>query len=145
MSHQPKKREVPSYLAGHASVVAAFGYWPSFHDAPVLHFNQTSAFIELSIETWEMSSEVDPHGYFVLTKRHQIGFRFSEIVTTELSAFIPENILSELSFSSLADFDANGQFLVKLDSAMGSDLEGAFTAKNGEVTFVRPCQEQAEL
>lgn len=131
-------RETPSYISGFESVVAAFGYWPSFHDSPVLTFKRTSEFVELQVEAWEMTSEVDSRGYFVLTKRHEIGFRFAGISSAELDDFIPDNILFELGFSPVAHFQSTGQFQVDLDSAMGGDLCGRFTATSGEVTFVRP-------
>jgi hypothetical protein len=134
-------REIPSYLEGHQSVVEAYGYWPGFHDAQVLRFARDTETIELEVATWEMTSEVDSRGYFVLTKRNEIGFRFSGIVATELDDFIPENILFNLGFSSVADCQRNGQFLVVLDSAMGSELCGRFTATAGRITFVRPSRE----
>jgi hypothetical protein len=130
-------REAPNYISGFERVVEIYGCWPSFHDSPVLIFTQTSEFIELQLEAWEMTSELDAHGYFVLTKKHEIGFRFSGISSTELDSFIPENILFEMAFSSVADYQSTGQFHVNLDSAMGGDLCGRFTATVGEITFIR--------
>lgn len=131
-------REVPAYIAGHQDVVDHFGYWPSCHDSPVLRFTHLGDEIELHLEAWEMTPEVDSRGYFVLTKRHHIGFRFSGIVSTQLESFLPENILYELGFSSVSDFAASQQFEIILDSAMGSDLCGSFVARSGQVTFVTP-------
>lgn len=131
-------RESPNYISGFERVVGAFGYWPSFHDSPVLHFTRTSESIELQVEAWEMTSEVDSRGCFVLTKRHEIGFRFSGICSAQLDDFITDNILSELALSPVAHYQSTGQFKVDLNSAMGGDLCGRFTATNGEVTFIRP-------
>jgi len=128
----------PTYLQNFQSVIDAFGYWPDFHDAPVLGFRVAPNLIELEIEGWEMTNEVDAQGFYILTKRHVIGFEFREIVSTELEQFIPENILFELSFST-EDFQrSHSCFTVGLDSAMGSDLCGQFTAKLGAVSYVRP-------
>jgi Immunity protein 50 len=130
--------EPPNYIAGFEKVVAAFGYWPSFHDAPVLSFDLSQDHIDLQLEAWEMTPEVDAKGFFVLAKQHEIGFRFSRIVSTNLDEFIAENILHHLTFSSSADFALNGSFDVELESAMGSDMCGEFTACCGEITCVRP-------
>lgn len=131
-------REAPNYITGFEKVVEAYGYWPGFHDSPVLSFTRTSELIEIQVEAWEMTSEVDARGYFVLTRKHEIGFRFSGIRSTELESFIPDNILFELGFSPVADYQSSGQFQVELESAMGGDLCGRFTATSGEITFIHP-------
>ncbi len=91
-----------------------------------------------------MTNEVDAKGYFKLSKKHVIGFEFREIVSTDLDQFIPENILFELLFSSEDDQRSHGFFKVELDSAMGSDLCGQFTAKVGSVSFVRPSDSESK-
>ena len=84
-----------------------------------------------------MTDEVDDQGYFKLIKRHTVGFEFTDIVSTDLEQFIPENILFELEFSTEEERQGQGFFRVALDSAMGSDLCGAFRARAGSVSFVR--------
>ena len=134
----------PTYLQNFQSVIDAFGYWPDFHDAPVLGFRAAPNLIELEIEAWEMTNEVDAQEYYILTKRHVIGFEFREIVSTDLGQFIPENILFELSFSPVDFQRSHGYFTVGLDSAMGSNLCGQFTAKMGSISFVRPCGSESK-
>jgi hypothetical protein len=129
-------QQVPRYIRNFQSVIDAFGYWPSFHDSPVLRFHADSKSIELEVEAWEMTSELDERGYFRRHKKHHIGFRFSGLVSTELADFIPDNILFELAFSSNEDCRSQGFFRVELDSAMGSDLCGQFSATEGEITFI---------
>jgi hypothetical protein len=130
-------QRVPRYLKNFQTVIDAYGYWPTFHDSPVFRFQVDSDIIILEVEAWEMTSEVDDRGFFILTKKHQIGFRFSDITAPELSDFIPENILSELIFSTEEEYLTDGYFCVELESAIGSDLCGRFRAKSGEVTFIR--------
>ena len=130
-------REIPSYLHGYESVVEAYGYWPSFHDAPVIRWVNSADVIELEVETGEMTSEVDAQGYYVIAKRCLVAFRFTGILARELDQFMPENILFELGFSSFADLAMNGYFEVVLDSAMGSDLCGRFTARSGGIVRVK--------
>lgn len=137
-SPEDTMQRVPRYLKGFQTIIDAYGYWPTFHDSPVFLFQADSDIIILEVEAWEMTSEVDDRGYFVLTKQHEIGFRFSDIMASELTDFIPENILSELVFSTEEEYLMQGFFSVELDSAMGSDLCGRFQAKSGEVTFIRP-------
>jgi len=134
-------REVPTYIKNFQRVVDTYGYWPSFHDSPVLKFAVDSDTIQLEVKAWEMTSEVDAKGYFVLTKKHNIGFIFTGLVSTELDAFIPENILYDLGFTPLDEHNSQGYFNIELDSAMGSDLCGRFSATVGEVTHVTPSED----
>ena len=136
--------EVPNYIRNHEAVVSAFGYWPSFHDATVLSFEHKSDSITLAVHVWEMTSQLNPQGYFVLHKHHIVRFSFRGIVQTDLTHFISANILFELLFSPCSEFDDAGRFTVGLESAMGGDLCGSFTATFGEVTSVLPCDRNAQ-
>jgi len=138
-------QETPRYIRNYESVVSAFGCWPSFHDSPVLVFEHDGDGITLALHAWEMTSQKDAKGYFVLHKHHVIRFAFRGVTKADLARFIPQNILFELVFSPSADFDATGKFTVALDSAMGSDLCGSFTANFGEVTAVLPCDERGQI
>ena len=131
---------VPTYLRNHQAVIDAFGYWPDFHDSPVLSFRVDGDSIILEVEVWEMTDEVDAQGYFKLTQRHNVGFEFQDIVSTDLEQFMPENILFELGFSPDEERLEQGFFSVVLDSAMGSDLCGEFRSRAGVVSFVRPSE-----
>jgi len=133
-------RSVPTYLRNYLAVIDAFGYWPDFHDSPVLSFRADAESIILEVEAWEMTDEVDAQGHFKLTKRHAVGFEFQDIVSTDLDQFIPENILFELGLSSEEERQEQGFFTVVLDSAIGSDLCGQFRARSGLVSFVRPSE-----
>jgi hypothetical protein len=130
--------EPPNYISGFQRVLDAYGYWPSFHDSPVLRYHKGSDHIELDLEAWEMTPEVDSRGYFVLTKRHEIGFRFSRILTAEMNQFSLENTLLEVEFSPASDYDSRGVFNVSLISAIEGSMCGSFTAACGEVLFIRP-------
>jgi hypothetical protein len=130
--------EPPNYISGFKRILDAYGYWPSFHDSPVLRYLRGSDHIELDLEAWEMTPEVDSRGYFVLTKRHEIGFRFSRILTAEMNQFSSENTLLEMEFSPVSDYDSRGVFDVSLISAIEGSMCGSFTAACGEVLFIRP-------
>lgn len=134
----PDMPEAPAYLSGFQHVVEAFGHWPGFHDSPVLAYTRTADGVGLEVEAWEMTPEVDAQGYFILAKRHYIGFRFTGITAARLEGFTDDNILFGLIFSPVAEFQASSRFRVTLDSAMGGDMDGWLEATGGEVTFVRP-------
>lgn len=127
----------PTYLANRQAVIDAYGYWPDFHDSPVLRFVEGEETIEMELEAWEMTPETDERGYIKLIKNHVIGFRFSGIVSKNLDSFARDSCLFVLGFSSPGDCAAAGCFTVELDSAMGSELCGSFCAREGEVLFVR--------
>lgn len=130
-------REIPSYLHGYESIVEIYGRWPSFHDAPVIRWANHADVIELEVEAGEMTSEVDARGYHVIAKQCVVVFRFTGIIARELDQFMPENILFELGFSSVTDFTAKEIFEVELNSALGSDLCGRFTATSGEIVRMK--------
>jgi hypothetical protein len=132
----------PSYIRNAEAVVKAFGYWPSFHDAPVVGFRydqEGAGAVDLTVHGWEMTADVDERGFFRLIKHHLISFVFLGISDAELDQFDPENILLGLSFSSLEELDADGRFRVTLDSAMGGERCGSFSARSGEIVEVVPC------
>ena len=135
----------PSYLQNTEAVLKAFGYWPSFHDAPVLGFNYVEGgggAIAFTLHGMEMTRQVDDHGYLKLIKHHLVRFAFHEISEADLQQFALSNTLFEMGFSSPAEFEAVGKFRVMLESALGGDLSGSFSARTGEVLEVAPCDEK---
>ncbi|HWD18246.1 MAG TPA: Imm50 family immunity protein [Verrucomicrobiae bacterium] len=135
-------KSAPPYLRNTNAVLKAFGYWPSFHDAPVVAFRydrKGHGAVELTLHGWEMTADVDARGFYKLIKRHLVRFAFKEITEPKLDEFDSENILFGLNFSSPEDFAAVGRFSVELDSAIGCELCGSFCAKSGEVLEVIPC------
>lgn len=127
----------PTYIENHSRLVEVFGYWPQFHDSPVISLNSTDEHIDLVLHVWEMTSEVDSEGYFILRKHHLVHFRFSELSDVKLKDPEIGNILHELSFSELEDFQKSRRFQVRLESVM--DLDSSFTAKHGTILDISPC------
>ncbi|WP_377178491.1 hypothetical protein [Rubritalea tangerina] len=85
-----------------------------------------------------MTNHTDSKGYFILTKHHEIAFRFDDISSQSLDDFIADNIFDTLRFSTVEHYERDSVFTVDLDSVMGSDLCGTFTAQTGLVTSVTP-------
>ncbi len=134
--------DVPSYLGNYEAVLQAFGYWPSFHDAHVvrfLHDRTGEGAVELTVHDSRPTSEVDAHGYFKEIKHQLVRFAFRVLSDVHLDGFIQENILYALELSSAEEYAATGRFTVGLDSVMGSQLCGSFSARHGEVLAVTPC------
>jgi hypothetical protein len=137
----------PSYLRNNEAVVKAFGYWPSFHDAPVvaLSFTEEAAGkVEMTLHGWELTGVVDESGFYKLIKHHLVRFAFREISNADLGPFAPGNILFALKLSSPEEFEAAAMINVTLDSAMGGDLCGSFSARSGEVLEVIPCDKKGD-
>ena len=134
----------PSYLRNAQAVLDAFGYWPSFHDAPVTDFRYEpngAGAVEFTVHGCQ-TAEFDDRGFAKLIKHHLIGFVFRDISKPDLGRFTSmANILFGLGFSTPEECKTAGGFEVRLDSALGSDLCGSFFARNGEVLTVVPCDE----
>jgi Immunity protein 50 len=98
--------ELPNQLKaveGAEKLYAWFGYWPTFHDAEVveMHLSRSSS-SSLVIHTWEMTSEVDLRGYYVLAKHVVVEFLLNGISGLDLSGFNHQNVLSELAVEKIA-------------------------------------------
>jgi hypothetical protein len=139
----------PTYLRNYETVVDAFGYWPSFHDAPLLSFahSPSASSVDTLIHVYEMTSETDERGYFGSVKNHLIRFHFSGVADLEFHQFDVPNELFYLIFSDPAIFEESRRFTVRLDSVMGGDCFATFSAALGEVISVEPCngREQSDL
>jgi hypothetical protein len=134
----------PTYLPGYEAVVAAFGYWPSFHDAPLLSLEQSDTSLDMLIHADEMTREVDEHGFFGSIKHYLVRFRFSDVRDFALRQFDVPNTLFEIVFSDPAEFSSTGRFTVTLQSVMGGGCDATFTAASGEVSSVMPCDKKGD-
>lgn len=131
-----------SYLTNHGAVLAAFGRWPGFHDAPIHDFQLSDlgeGEVHLLVHAFEITSAVDERGFLILRRHHWVRFAFQGISDVRLDRFIEGNILFHLGFSSDEEFRVTGRFRVDLDSAMGGDVGGSFVAERGQVLEVVPC------
>ena len=138
----------PAYLDNHQSVLAAFGYWPSFHDSEVISLlmdrrsilfdSVHNARIELVVHAFEMTTEVNEKGYFVLNKHHLVHFEFETVDEVNLKGFNHQNALMSLVFEELpTDAAGNHSFKVGLNDAFG--IGGEFTSSKGRVLSIIPC------
>jgi hypothetical protein len=78
-----------------------FGYWPSFHDAEILRarFDREgpdAPWMECDIHVFEMTSDVDSSGHYVLTKHTLVTLRFCDIGLEEFKWWNHQNAISSL-------------------------------------------------
>lgn len=78
-----------------------FGRWPSFHDAEVIRarFEREgldAPFMECEIHVFEMTSEVDASGHYVLRNHTLVTLRFCNIGLEEFKWWNDQNALSGL-------------------------------------------------
>jgi len=86
-----------------------FGRWPSFHDAEVISMelcrNLTGIAhptLKTRIHAFEMTSEVNDHGYYVLRNHVLVGFVFRDIDELSMNGFNQQNALWELEIVDIS-------------------------------------------
>ena len=134
--------EAPTFLSNYQALLDHFGCWPSFHDAKVISYAGPTAerqTLDLALHTWEITSEVDAKGYYVLRKHALVAFRFAGVHDASLEQFDSGNILFGMDITRAGDVDS---FHVELDSVM--DMSGDFSATSGEILSVVPCTSDAK-
>jgi Immunity protein 50 len=82
-----------------------FGYWPSFHDAEILRARferdgPDAPWMECDIHVFEMTSEVDSAGHYVLKKHTLVTLRFCDIGLEEFKWWNHQNAISSLHIGS---------------------------------------------
>jgi hypothetical protein len=124
------------------SLESVFGAWPSFHDAEVLRVvldrsGDDWPTLEAAIHVFEMTSEVDSKGFYVLRNHTEVLLRFTGVVATRLQWFNHQNVLSSLEISELNPNEHEGRVIrVEMPSSYG--LEAEFDCKRAIVASVRP-------
>ena len=89
-------------------LIDRFGYWPSFHDAEILRARferdgPDAPWLECDIHVFEMTSEVDTSGQYVLTKHTLVTIRFCDIGLEEFKWWNHQNVISSLHIGPTAN------------------------------------------
>ena len=123
--------DVLNSVPGGRELMAWFGYAPRFHDAEVLGviLDREGATCALRVHGFEMTSEVDPKGFFVCTKHVVATFRVGDLTELELDDFGSQNALMGLSISRGTD----GVFRLEVDPANG--LGGVISGRTLTITM----------
>ena len=120
---------------------SVFGGWPSFHDAEIhsICLERTSdplPRLDARIHLWQMTSEIDARGNYVLTQHTLVTLRFSQVSEVTLEGFNNQNVLSGLSFTASTDEDGAPALSVSMPTVYGCDA--AFKCRHITVLSAEP-------
>ena len=136
---------VADKIKGSKKLTEIFGAWPSFHDAEVLQVSLDRApasteygpTLEASIYVFQMTSEVDKSGHYILKNKVVATIRFSEVCELKLAEFNHQNALMGLSISDISKRQMERQeFQVSFEGSFGIDLQ--FQCYEIEVLTITP-------
>jgi hypothetical protein len=131
-----------------ALLESIFGRWPSFHDAEVLRVvldrsGDDGPTLEATIHVFEMTSDVDAKGFYVLKNHTEVTLRFTSVGLKRLQWFNHQNVLSSFEISEIDSTQHDGRRLhVEMPSSYG--LEADFACKRAIVASVRPFEPSNE-
>jgi len=145
MNRAERATQIWAVLAWSASaslLTSVFGRWPSFHDAEVIRVSldrtgSEGPILDAVIHVFEMTSDVDPKGYYILKHHTEVSLRFTEVVLSRCQWFNHQNVLSSLEVDEIDPSGNDGRrFRVAMPSSYG--LEAEFDCKRAIVSRVRP-------
>lgn len=123
---------IASPITGSEKLTNIFGYWPSFHDAEVLELHLWRGYVEpdknsyifpvltLRVHVWEMTKEVDEHGFFVLRHHTLVTLRFRDVEDLKMDGFNHQNAIFALSIAQRERAsNASPYFDVELEQSFG--------------------------
>ncbi|HEY2069539.1 MAG TPA: hypothetical protein VGG48_08305 [Rhizomicrobium sp.] len=122
--------ELIAQIPGAAELAAWFGRFPRFHDSNVYDFTlKGDGSGHFRMDGWNMTSETDAKGYFILEKHFTAVIAFTDATAVSFQDFLPGcAILSDFRISQEAD-----GFKIEFDSSYG--FTGWLKAAAIEVTF----------
>jgi hypothetical protein len=138
-------------IVGCEQLLAVFGYWPSFHDAEVhwVRLDRASPgdgmpSVEAVVHAFEMTSEIDANGYYVLRHHVLVHFRFHEIVDLRIEEMNNQNALFGLQILDIRDRQLERvKFEVHFDPSFG--MYATFGCFSVEVLSVQACDRSGNL
>ncbi len=139
------------YITGAEKLVAVYGYWPSFHDAGVLWMrldrgSSDSGYgptLEAMVHTFEMTSETNADGYYVLRHHVLANLRLRRVVELRLDGFNYQNALMEIKLVDLRDLQME-RVLWDVEIASAHGVAASFRCQDIEVVSVVPCTKNGE-
>lgn len=122
-----------------------FGRWPSFHDSEVVEIilsrdkysSEYGPTLRAALYVFDMTSEIDEKGYYVLKNKSIVWIQFLEVVELSLDDFNYQNVLWGLTIIDVSgDQLERVKFEVSFDSSFGIDAK--FKCFAIEVESVEP-------
>jgi immunity protein 50 of polymorphic toxin system len=142
--------KIETLIEGSEKLTSIFGFWPSFHDAEVieLHLWRGDAMTERAhprfpvltakIHVWELTNEIDAHGYHILKHHTLATLRFHDVLNLEIKGFNQQNAIFGLSFTIQENLEGpwKQSFAIQFESAL--DMEAGFRCSRVEVLDAIP-------
>jgi hypothetical protein len=127
-------------IIGEEKLKAIYGAWPSFHDAEVwsLAYERVpdGFSVVAVIHAFQMTSEVDARGFYVLKHHTKVRIRFHCCSDVSLDGFNHQNVLFGLDIKEPEQATSECSFEVRFDTSYG--LAGNFKCKGIVVEDVQP-------
>ena len=136
--------EIESKIQNGYLLTDIFGRWPSFHDAEVLRITldrgeaqSFGPYLQATIHVFEMTSQIDERGRYVLKNHVAVTFRFIEIYELNLEDFNQQNVLQGLYFVDVSDRQMERiKFEVSIEGIHG--VTAKFQCNSVKVESVEP-------
>jgi hypothetical protein len=81
-------------IPGGSNLIAWFGQVPDFHNAEIVSFGlRRRAPSMLVLHAWNVTSEADDRGHFVLDKHAVVTFALEDIIDLQLNGFSHQNVI----------------------------------------------------
>jgi immunity protein 50 of polymorphic toxin system len=141
---------IEACIEGSDKLTRIFGCWPSFHDAEVIELKlrrdavnfeekaQLSPVLTVKVHLWDMTSEVDSKGFFVLRNHTMATLRFHAVEDFKMEGFNQQNVIFGLEITDgQASQDTAPAFSVSFDASFG--LDATFKCAHVEVVDAVPC------
>jgi hypothetical protein len=142
--------EIATLIIGSEKLTSIFGRWPSFHDAEVheltLQRTQTdpntqvceSTVLTAKLHLWLMTNEIDPKGYYILTKHTLATMKFYDVDDFKMEGFNQQNVIFGLRIEQKTREDGSTPyFAVDFDPSFG--IDATFTCLRIEIAEALPC------
>jgi hypothetical protein len=113
-------------------LIAAMGYWPSFHDADVLEVKSEAGNFAISIRLFAMTNQVDSAGYYILEKHHRVEIVLRDLLSNSLPVGYASDCLSDLCFHRFGE-------LIRVEFESHTDQCGVIVCRSAEIVSVQPC------
>jgi hypothetical protein len=140
--------EPANLVEGAERLTSIFGHWPSFHDAEVIEFNlwrgnanpekppYTFPTVTTKIHLWELTSEIDIRGYYVLRHHTLATLRFHDISELCMDGFNHQNAIFGLSITSSPTDGFPQRLHVEFEPAFG--ITATFCCLRAEILEAQP-------
>jgi len=112
----------PIFIVNAAKVTSIYGGWPTFHDSEVLSVAIDREGPTLTVRVWTFKvhrNETDARGYYKMSDRSVVLFRFLNFEELSIEGFNIQNVLSAIVFE-------------RIDQGVRVNMDGIFGAS---ITF----------